>query len=289
MVNDMIDLFIDSAYRITETLRFNELLSVNANTSKLYAVIYDNHSMFVRLETDSRRVDLYKEMMWFATQRTAFLLECIKRYLFEYFNLKNYAIDVTKPFVVNGSNYDINNSVLSRFDLERLEYDIEQTIKIAEQSNDPINFNDESYDFSSERLYNRFEILKRLICLFDNTLIINQASIMNRSSNLIINNINDTGSLRCLVILSYLITKVALSLYKAKKPFDSVSIKEQKHGMIGNDFVNFEKFGMMSLTNVLCCFKNLQYLKIAAENPKVSSSQDVRTFLYNMLIVDKIV
>ena len=83
--------------------------------------------------------------------------------------------------------------------------------------------------------------------------------------------------------------KVAISLYKTKGSFDPVSIKESKHRMIGDDFSHFENVGSMSLTNVLCCFKNVEHLNMIIDNPNGSSSQEVRTVLYDMLLLNKVI
>lgn len=282
----MFDLFIDSACRVTESMRFNDIEQTNDRTRCLYALITDNHSLYTRLIKDMQRVDISNEMKYFATQRSIFVLQSICNHIKNHFNLKNHVIEQKYSFKINGSVYDkitINN----RHELEKLEYDIDQLILIAERSSQTILFEKEQYDFTSDTMFNRFHVLKYLIDLLEANIGINQTPYMRNSSKYIINTMNDSGSLKCLIILSYLITKVALSLYKAGGSFDYVSVKERKHRMIESDYSIIVNYGTMSITNVLCCFKNLEFIKIIAENENGSSSQQVRTFLYNLMILDK--
>jgi hypothetical protein len=287
-VKIMFNTFIEASHQVTELMRFHDVEQVNDKTSLLYTLITDNHPLFIKLHQDIERVDISDEMKFFMNNRIAFITNIIVDRIIKHFNLENDLME-NKPIdiKINGSLYkDIQ--LMSRFEFEKLEYDVEQILRMSNFTDKTINHNDESYHLTESTMFDR---TKLLVFLIKKLRLVNHYSqtIEKRSSaKYILNKFEDVSSIRCLVILGYLVTKVAYSLAKANSSFDYVGIKEAKLSMIKSKFEELTSLGSVSIANTICCFGNYEFMKHAVENKDGSSSQDTRTLLFNLLVIAKI-
>lgn len=277
----MFDVFISSASHVTETMRFRDVEQTNNNTRLLFSLITDNHPLLVNLTESSRRIDLHNEMNYFMVDRISFLLSKICDHVSYHFNLKNHPMDDVKCFKIGESTYN-NSELLNKQTLQRLEFDVDRMIASLEYS-------DTMKQVSDLPLFDRKSILVFLINKINWFIHFNRTSKLTDSSQIILTNLYDFGSIRCLVILAALVVKVAFSLFNQNCSFDHVGVKERKYRLINDDFTRLVSLGNMSYANIICCYKNMNLLEFAVENKNGSSSQDIREFLYNLLIIDRVV
>lgn len=282
----------DAAFNITEIMCLHKVTEFSNEIGKIYSAITDNSFLFSKCEFDHKGVpsEFRSEMMIFIDNRIKFMMYCIINKLVDTLKLDQSNImksSDTRVKIIH-REFDTFADITLR-ELQLIEFDIAQLIKVYEHSSNTSNHFDENQNLPSNTLPDMRSILTFLIGCFRVMTKMNDVSPRTTNSVKLLKDINeDTYSTRSIITLAHLITSVALSIVKVEYSYNYVAIKEAKESLVKEDYIRYINIGSISLSSILCCFKNPTLLPLGVISKSGYLSTVEKVFLLNILVLSKL-
>lgn len=284
---DKFSLLIDAFMHATEVMRYHEVEQTSGEIARIYSIITGNTYLLAKCNTGIMNVasEFKAEMAAFVEDRIILMIESVIPYIIARFKLglPNSSDEAPKLGNIKVSAY--TNKTLH--DLQLIDFEVIQLIKMIEYAANSENFSDEQQFLPSSPIYSAYSALTFLIISLSKVITANRMNTKSKVK-LILRNDDDSSSLRCITILAYLVAKVAYSLFKITTCSCDVVIREARFKYAGDELSKYSNIGSLSFSSIISCFSNINVLEAGVSDYEGGLTTDQRAFLYDIITMSKI-
>ena len=286
---DRFGVLVSAFLSAVEIMRYHEVEKFGDEIGGILAAVTGNEFLLSKIYTTQTSMvsELRPEVEMFINDRIRFMISSAIGAIEKYFDLKK-DDDMGNCDMVG----DYHVSRFNEMTLHEIQLVESEVLRICEREIAAKRLDDEDQHLASTKSYDLLSILSLLISQYStiSSRLLTPA-FSNVRASVLSRNDDDHASVRSMIILAFMISNVVSCIMLTRghtKMRDVTANIQPQHDLVGDQYLRSINLGSMSLSGIVCCFKNTKLLPLAVISKSGHLGTKEKMFMLNILALSKL-